>query len=160
MIQRLQSVYLVAIILIAIMVSTGSLLSGIESTAGLVKQYDLSLIYFKVYENGVQVTSEIQYGLILILALVIGWTLNVLLAYKNRSKQIKLAKWNFLFMIMLIVALFAKAILYIPGFTFSTQNMQSVFGVALLIFMMYLNMRALLLIKRDEELVKSADRIR
>ncbi|MFN5919762.1 MAG: hypothetical protein ACK45I_00525, partial [Bacteroidota bacterium] len=60
----------------------------------------------------------------------------------------------------LIAALFVKAVMDIPGFTFAGQSMQSVFALALLFFTAYLNMRAIMLIKKDEELVRSADRIR
>jgi uncharacterized membrane protein len=58
------------------------------------------------------------------------------------------------------VVLFIKAFTTIPNFAFNTLSMQSTFGLALLFFMLYLNLRALLLIRKDEELVKSADRIR
>lgn len=160
MLQRLQTVYLFAIVALGIIVSTGTLLSGTVSTEGLVTQYELSLIYFKVKENGVLQSSEIQYGLILILSILIAWTLNVIFNYKNRVKQIKLAKWNYLFIAMLLSAAIAKAVLYIPDFQFGSQPMNSTFGLALIIFMAYLNFRAIMLIKRDEELVKSADRIR
>jgi hypothetical protein len=160
MIQRLQSVYLIAIMAIGILVSTGTLLTGTISTEGLVTEYELSLLYFKVKENGTLVSSEIQFVLISILALVIGWSMSVLLSFKNRAKQIKLAKWNYLFMVMLILALFAKAVMYIPNFQFGMLRVDSVFGIALLLFMIYLNFRTIMLIKRDEALIKSADRIR
>lgn len=160
MLQRLQTIYLFAIVALGIIVSTGTLLTGTVSTEGLVTQYELSLIYFKVKENGILQSSEIQYGLILILSAIIGWTLNVIFSYKNRVKQIKLAKWNYLFIAMLLTAVFAKAVMYIPDFNFGTQHMNSMFGIALIIFMAYLNFRATMLIKRDEELVRSADRIR
>jgi hypothetical protein len=160
MIQRLQTVYLFAIIALAIIISTGEVLSGLVSSEGVVKVYSLSLIYFKVYENGILVSSEIQYLLILIVSLIIGWTLNVVMNYKNRIKQIKLAKINFVFLIMLLLAIFAKAILSIPEFEFASQNMKSTFAIALILFMCYLNFRAIMLIKHDENLVKSADRLR
>jgi hypothetical protein len=86
--------------------------------------------------------------------------MSVLLSFKNRAKQIKLAKWNYLFMVMLILALFAKAVMYIPNFQFGMLRVDSVFGIALLLFMIYLNFRTIMLIKRDEALIKSADRIR
>jgi hypothetical protein len=160
MIQRLQTVYFIAIILICLLISTGTLLSGSLSTEGLVTYYQLNLIYFKVFENGTLVSSEIQYFLIFLLSAIIGWTLNIMFSFKDRSKQIKLAKWNYLFILLLIVALFTKAVMDIPGFAFAVQRMDSVFGLALLFFIGYLNFRAIMLIKKDDALVKSADRIR
>jgi membrane-associated HD superfamily phosphohydrolase len=113
-----------------------------------------------VFENGTLVSSEIQYVLIFLLSAIIGWTLNIMFSFKDRSKQIKLAKWNYLFILLLIVALFTKAVMDIPGFAFAVQRMDSVFGLALLFFIGYLNFRAIMLIKKDDALVKSADRIR
>jgi uncharacterized membrane protein len=59
-----------------------------------------------------------------------------------------------------LTATFSTAALKIPGFNMSSLSFASTFGIALMIFMFYLNWRAIMLIKRDEELVKSADRIR
>ena len=160
MLQRLQTVYLLAIIGISLMLSTGTLITSIQSVEGKVTQYTLGFIYFKMYENGILISSSIQYHLIGLLALVSGWTLNIIFAYKNRVRQLKLAKLNFIFIGSLIAALFVKAVMDIPGFTFAGQSMQSVFALALLFFTAYLNMRAIMLIKKDEELVRSADRIR
>jgi RsiW-degrading membrane proteinase PrsW (M82 family) len=142
------------------MLSTGTLITSLQSTEGIVTQYELSFIYFKIYENGTLISSTIQYASITMLALVIGWTLNIMFAYKNRQKQIKLGRINFIFIGGLIISLFTKATMDIPGFTFAGQSMQSVFGLSLLFFMAYLNFRAIMLIKKDEELVRSADRIR
>ncbi len=160
MIQRIQTVYFIAIIIICAMACGGSLINVHQMQEGLVKDYILNLVYLRYYENGVLTTSSIQYELIALTSLVIGWTLNIILGYKNRKRQMAHAKLNFVFIAVLVVGLFAKAFTAIPEFAFATLSMQSTFGLALLFFMLYLNLRGLLLIRKDEELVKSADRLR
>ncbi len=160
MIQRIQTVYFIAIILIAAVSCGGALINSHQMTAGLVTDYIINGIYFKKYENGVIVSSEIQYINIALISLVIGWTLNIILGFKNRVKQMRDTKINFVFIAALIIAINVKAFVSIPEFDFSSLTVKSVMGMALLIFMLYLNLRALLLIRRDENLVRSADRIR
>lgn len=160
MIQRIQTIYFIAIIAIAAVSCGGELISSHQMLPGLVKDYTLNSVYFNVYENGKLLSSEIQYVLILLVSLIIGWTINIILGYKSRVKQIRNTKINFAFIGLYIIVLFVTAFTKIPDFNFAGISMKSAFGIALLIFMIYLNLRALLLIKKDEELVKSADRIR
>ena len=173
MIQRIQTVYLIAIIVLTSVMCSGSLLSLKQSnpTNG-VDEYDLNIFYFKVTEvqksmTGGQATQTsviksitMQYGLIAIAAILIGLTISIIFSYKNREKQMKLTRLNFLVMAMLYSAVFAKAINYITGFEFSKLMPYSTLGIMLMIFNFYLNWRVLRLIKKDDDLVKSADRIR
>jgi hypothetical protein len=160
MIQRLQTVYFLAIIIICAVSCGGELLSSHQMIPGTVTDYTLNAIYLKTYTNGILVSSEIQYLLIIAVALVIGWTINVIMSYKDRKRQMMLTKINFVMIALLIISLFATAYVKIPEFNVSLMSMKSAFGIALLIFMIYLNLRALMLIRKDEELVRSADRIR
>lgn len=160
MIQRIQTIYFIAIILICAMACGGSLINVHQMAPEMVNDYILNLIYLRSYENGVLMASSIQYELIFMVSLVIGWTINIILGFKNRKRQMRHTQLNFVFIAGLIVVLFVKAFTIIPDFAFATLSMQSTFGLALLFFMLYLNLRALLLIRKDENLVKSADRIR
>lgn len=160
MIQRLQTVYFIAIIIIAAVSCSGQLITSHQMLPGLVKDYTLNSIYFNVYENGSLVSSQIQYLLILLTSVLIGWTINIILTYKNRVKQIRYTKINFVIIAVYILGLFTRAFMLIPDFNFGGLSLKSTFGVALLIFMLYLNMRALMLIKKDEDLVRSVDRLR
>lgn len=160
MIQRLQTVYFIAIILIAAMACGGSLINVHQMSEGMVKDYILNMIYLRSYENGVLISQTIMWELIVLISVTIGWTINIILGFKNRSRQILHTKINFLIIMLLIIALFVKAFTAIPEFSFGTLTMQSTFGLALVFFMLYLNLRALLLIRKDDNLVKSADRIR
>ncbi len=160
MIQRIQTIYLIAIIVLIAMMCNGSLIS-IQNTNenGTIDTYNLNIFYFNTIESNVA-KSEIQYGLIAIAAALVAFTLFIIFSFKNRAKQKKLVRINFLFMLILISALFSKAVMYIPGFTITKMLPYSTFGVMMLLFIVYLNWRTLMLIKRDEEILKSADRIR
>lgn len=160
MIQRLQTVYFIAIILIAAMTCGGTLINFHQMSEGMVKDYILNMIYLRSFENGVLVSQSIMWELIVLVSVTIGWTINIILGFKNRSRQILHTKINFLVIMLLIIALFVKAYTAIPDFSFGTLSMTSTFGLALMFFMLYLNLRALLLIRKDDNLVKSADRIR
>ena len=70
------------------------------------------------------------------------------------------AKLNFVVIGMYLSAVLAKAFTQIPNFTFANMTLKASIGLALIIFMLYLNLRALLLMRKDDELVKSADRLR
>lgn len=160
MIQRLQSIYLIAIILICAILCTGSVINMQTAMNGVNRDYVMNFMYYRIYENGILIESHLQFALILITALLIGWTLKVIFDYKDLKRQLRNAKINYIFMGLLIAGTFSSASLLIPGFNLSTLNFSSVFGIALMIFMLYLNLRAIMLIKRDDNLLKSADRIR
>lgn len=175
MIQRIQTLYFLAIIVLAVVTCTGVIIdyhtqvktvteqgSVTDSTAVGAKAvvYTLNGLYFKTYENGVEKNSEIQYGLILIVSIIVGWTLNIILGYKNRKKQMLHTKINFALIGMYLLAVLGKAFTQIPDFNFAGMTLKASIGMAFIIFMLYLNMRAFLLIRKDEELVKSADRLR
>lgn len=166
MIQRLQTVYLIAIIMISAIVCGGQLIDSRQvafdtaTQSNVANDYILNALYFKTYQNGNLVSSEVQYVLILLLSLVMGWTLNIILGFKNRKRQIMHTRINFIFIGAFIAAVFIKAFMLIPGFNFSAMSVKATIGLALLFFMLYLNLRAMLLIRKDENLVRSADRIR
>lgn len=175
MIQRIQTVYLFAIIVLALITCTGQIIdfhsnfptneagvAAADSTTitGQVEGYTLNAIYFNHYVNGTLQNSDIQFGLILLVSAIIGWTLNIILGYKNRKRQMLHAKINFVIIAMYLAAVLAKAFTQIPNFTFANMTLKASVGLALIIFMFYLNLRALLLMRKDDELVKSADRLR
>lgn len=171
MIQRLQSLYLFAIIILALITCTGQvidfreqLLSGVRNPDGTAEGgsqvYTLNAVYLNKYMNGNLQNSEIQFALIVLVAVVIGWTLNVILGFKDRKKQMRHAKLNFIVIGVYLAAVIVTAYVKIPNFTFVGMTIKASIGMALIVFMLYLNLRAFLLIRKDDDLVKSADRIR
>lgn len=172
MIQRIQTVYLFAIIILALITCSGQIIDfqdripGQTETQGTAIAYQLNAVFFNTYQNvntyqnGSLVNSEIQYGLIILVSLIVGWTLNIILKFKNRKRQLLLTKINFIIIGSYLAAVLAKAFTQIPNFTFANMTLKASIGLALIFFMLYLNLRALLLIRKDEELVKSVDRLR
>lgn len=160
MLQRLQTIYFIAIILICSVLFGGSIINVHSDINGKSIDYTLNLLYFNTYENSSLVSSSIQYELIALAALVIVWVVKVIRSYNDRMQQIQHAKKTYLFLLILGIAVFAKAAMKIPGFNMSGLNSSSIFGLALFLFTFYLNWRAISMIKRDEEAVRSADRLR
>ena len=100
MIQRIQTVYFFAIIVLALITCTGKIIdfqssfptneAGVvaaDSTSidGQAVGYTLNAIYFNHYVNGTLKSSEIQYGLIILVSIIIGWTLNIIFSFKYRN---------------------------------------------------------------------------
>lgn len=160
MIQRLQSVFLGLIILITATLCGISILHlSYGSEAGSV-EYLMNFFYFRRMDNGVLTESHLQWELILLAALVIGLSLYILLDYKNRVRQIRFTWVNLALILALVIAFIVKAYQFVPDFQSDRLMLPSVFGIALLLFPIYLNVRVYYLVKRDEDLVRSADRIR
>ncbi len=161
MLQRIQTIYFIAIIIITATLCTGSIIKITETTPlGVTNEYNLNLFYFTALENGNVTANEMQFTLIAIAAIIIGLTALIIFTFKDRPKQMKLAKVNYLMMLLLLLAVFTKAMIYIPMFSFGKIFPYSAFGLVLIVFLFYLNWRAIRLVRKDDELVKSADRIR
>lgn len=161
MIQRIQSVFLALIMgIVALLCGTTVLHLVYVEPESKTTEYLLNLFYFNKLENGVLVESKLQIGLIIIASMVIGLSLYVLLNFKNRVKQMTFTWLNMLAIISLLTAFAVKAVLFVPNFSSDKLMMGSILGIALFLFMVYLNIRVYYLIKKDEELVRSADRIR
>lgn len=161
MIQRIQSVFLLLIIiLIATLCGISILHLVYVEPESKTTEYILNLFYFNKFENGLLIESNLQYDLILISSLIIGLSIYVLMNFKNRIKQMSFTQINLLAIIGLIVAFAVKAYLFIPNFSSDKMMLSSIFGIAIFLFIVYLNVRVYVLIKKDEDLVRSADRIR
>lgn len=160
MIQRIQTIYLLAIVIIISTLCGVNIIHATITSANGSTEYLLNLFYFTVKQNTAVTETHLQWGLILIAAIIIGLSVLAIMSFKDRAKQMLYCKINFLAMIALIAAITAKTYSYIPGFSFSMLMLPSIFSLSFLIFMLYLNWRALALIQKDDELIKSADRIR
>ncbi|GAB1447546.1 MAG: DUF4293 domain-containing protein [Bacteroidetes bacterium] len=161
MIQRLQTVYLGMIVVILVLLCTMEIIDYMPVvTDGTGLQYKLNLFYFNKFEKGVLVESKLQIGLIILTSIAIGLSSFVIGMFKDRKKQIKFAWINMGVLVALVVAFLVKAMLYIGDFQSENMRLLSIIGLSILFFTLYLNLRSIMLIKRDEELVRSADRIR
>jgi hypothetical protein len=160
MIQRLQTLYFAAIIIICASLCSGAIIKVVQPLSdGSQGSYSLNVFYYTTNEYN-QPTSNLQIELIALASIIIGLATVCIFSYKDRMKQIKLAKTNYLMFTLLILAVYGKAAMLIPDFSLAKVFPYSMFGLVMMLFMFYLNWRAIRLIKKDEDLVKSADRIR
>ena len=160
MIQRIQTLYLLGIVLIIVTLCFGSTFEQWSSSQPS-QLYSLNLSMLRIFDtNHVLINSEIQWLTLAPAALFIIFILYLILSFKNRAKQITLCKWNFALFLLLYALAVSNGFRSIPGFSLAYAIRGSLFGTILFVFLYYLNFRALMMIRRDVELVKSADRIR
>jgi len=161
MIQRIQSVFLALIVIILASLCGFSIIHLIDVEPNAkTTEYVLSLFYFNKLENGLLVDSQLQIILILLVSIIIGLSIFILMNYKNRLIQMKFTLFNMVAILSLLAAFTVKAYHFIPNFNAEKLLLPSIIGMALFLFVAYLNLRVFFLIKKDDELVKSADRIR
>lgn len=161
MIQRIQSVFLgMIVVIIACLCGIDVLHLVYVEPDSKTTEYVLNLFYFNKLENGVLLESHLQYGLILIASIVISLSIFILLNYKNRVKQMQFTMINMVALLALVAAFATKAYLFIPSFSSEKMMASSILGITLFLFVLYLNIRVFYLIKKDEDLVRSADRLR
>lgn len=155
MIQRIQTVYLFLVVvftLLFLFLPIGAL--DIAGTIHQIKTWGIfpqpetdSLDY-----NGLLGTVSLISAIVVILLSVF-----TTLQYKNRQKQIKLGKLNILLNVLLVVAVF----FYLDSIRAGFEQVFS-FGIGVLfpLLSMILILMANRAIKKDEDLVRSADRLR
>ena len=144
MIQRVQSIYLIL--------------------AALISSVCVFLVDFCCLENGgsFQVTNTFYDARLLIKSIGIAFFVSVLLSlisllgYKNRKKQFVLGRINILVNFYLLGVLLSQS-LKLPGETFVSEKGIGVFLPLLVVVFLAMANKA---IKRDEDLVKSVDRLR
>jgi len=155
MLQRIQTVYLFLVLvftLLFLFFPLGSLEVG--ATLFVIKTWGVSPESEQILGD----YNKLLGMLSLILAFIVMiLTVYITLQYKNRLLQIKLGKINILVHMILIVAAF----FYLDSIKQGLEDFFS-YGVAIIfpLLSMILILMANRAIKRDEELVRSADRLR
>jgi len=162
MIQRLQSIYLFIIVICQALLFATALatFSSYESS------FNLSLMGFYKLSSAGQELLINSYALIALNIVVILYTLFIIFSFKNRKNQIKLVAFNFLLLCGFVVVMFytfdnAKSFLD-RMFSAQEAELSTTYGIGMILPLLSLvfNFMAIKGIRKDEELVKSADRIR
>lgn len=155
MIQRIQTLYLLAIVILSGFVIFFPLADLVN-----VKDHLLYLVDFRGISL-IQPTGNILksplWGVSTFAAVVPVITLITIFSYKNRKKQIRLSVINMLFMILFYVSLFIY--LFMANNSLNTEWHLKLVSVFPLVNMI-LNYLAIGAIGKDENLVKSLDRLR
>jgi hypothetical protein len=118
MIQRIQTVYLLGICAILCVLSFGQVLDQWTLNGDVMTHYSLNLRAFYVFDQNANIiqteTQWLTFGATLLL---IAYNLFILFSFKNRSKQIKLCKYNFVLILLLVALTFSNAYRVIPAFS-------------------------------------------
>lgn len=157
MLQRIQTVFLALVVIVGVLASFFSILSftGYETT------YVMNLYKTVAADDATNVVAKnmgvgVLQGVVQVLALVI------IFLFKNRQLQMKLAKLN----ILLIALQIAAIVVYIDtvksaiGATSEDIVVNFKFGAAIPLLSLVLTYLAIHFIKKDDKLVRSADRLR
>ena len=150
MVQRIQSVYLAGTVLIQLLISQFSFLAFTQNNIAY------SLTAFGVVDNkGVGVEQDYKQLFIIVLACVFG--IVSILLFKNRKLQIKLTK---LIGFICIAQLSFAAISFYRLNEANVQSLSIGIGTILIPVCAVLSILARVAIKKDDNLIKSVDRIR
>ncbi len=155
MLQRIQSVYLLLVFVFAILFAVLPVAEFVTDTA----VYSLRLMRYRVFFDQLAFSANWQ-GIVLIVFWVAILVFSVLMTFyfKKRLLQIKLGKLNILLHVCLIMLTFffldaLRNQVDVIGFNYGAGV---IFPVISLLFILM----AIKAIKKDEELVRSADRFR
>jgi hypothetical protein len=164
MIQRIQSIYLLAIVLISVLlfflpISTKIIPADVSKNIPKIISYKVDLSGIEKYENATLISSTKNY-ILCILNIATGVLAAVIIfLYKKRRVQIKFSRLG-----ILIVTAFIAVDFYFSdslgkeyGPDISTIYLSGSYFPVIQIILLILAIRA---IKKDDELVRSADRIR
>lgn len=154
MIQRIQTLFLLAV---AISVT---FLMFIPIANVVVEQNIWQLSAFQFNDAAGNSLGFVPIGIVAILVILVA--LISIFLYKNRGLQIKLSKLNLLLISILLVGcvFFSEIIIDKDDLVFSTATVNYQFAVALPIIALIFNYLAIHFIKKDDKLVRSADRLR
>jgi uncharacterized membrane protein YfcA len=151
MIQRIQSVYL--FLAAAITLALFALPLFHLSAAGQV--VTIYGCHVKPTIDGI--STHIMVPVAIILSLSVLFSLYAIFLFKNRKKQILVIRINYL---IIIAATASVIIMALRLSHLLQQSLKPSFGIILPLVVLILLNRAINGIKKDEELVKSADRLR
>jgi amino acid transporter len=161
MIQRLQSLYLFAISLLSIvMLATNmEMINGNGSSTDLIKKYSIGAIS-NAYTYTAESTANIpDYMRIVCFCLMGIYAFIILLLFKNLKQQFKFARLNYVLTMLSILAIYSsiyKATIGLNGNSEQNYTLALFLPLLALVF----NFLACRGIKRDIDLIGSADRLR
>ena len=156
MLQRIQTIFLLIVVVTSIVMFFVPLISFIS---------DLLYLKLYIYEfQNLTPDSDVQFGFSTVLPLtlinvgVLALSLVAIFRYKNRISQVKLVRFTLLLSMLLIVGVF---VLY-PNIVMKTSEAVSEFEIGAYIpiinlLFLFLANRSIL---KDEKLVRSVDRLR
>lgn len=161
MIQRIQSLYLLisTILMVLTIFFPFVVLSTIQGTA----QFSAFALQFAETASSEYSTSNILYSLGISIVLTAILSFVIIFLYKKRKVQIKLARYSFILKLA-IIAVVAYDTYVIRGILFDMAltdvTIQPGISLLFVLIAMVFDWLAVKVIRKDEDLVRSIDRIR
>lgn len=161
MIQRIQHLYFALIALVGIWFST-TVLMEFPSAKDAIDSIEIRATGIKMYQNGTQTILSESNMLMILLLLLITNSIYIIFLYKNRNRQSRLGLLNYFIIAGFMISLFYMLSSQINFSRFSLSELKgnSILTCIFSFLILVLNYLALKGIARDEDLVRSADRIR
>ena len=156
MIQRIQSLFITLVIIIGVVSSFLPVISFSGETGNFIMKHYKTVAasdgHILIKNMGIGVLQ----GLVLIAAIM------MLLLYKNRSTQIKLGKLNLLLIALEIAAIVMYSDAAKLAISANPENVaiQFQWGASIPVLSLVLTYLSIRFIKKDDDLVRSADRLR
>lgn len=154
MIQRIQSVYLLLTTLLSVLFLNGNIINFIGSTSPV----SLAFNGVRMYSGGEEpeiIMTVMPFSILIMLIPLVAVV--AIFLYKNRKVQMKMV----VALMLLIIAVIALAVYYVYS-VINTYDSELMFGYKLIlpVLMLIFSILAYRRIKKDEELVRSYDRLR
>lgn len=160
MIQRIQSVYLLFVAVIGILLYGFPVVSLVPSQAGASPAiYHISALQVESLVNGTSVLYVRYWPTLILNAIIIAFTIFTILQYKKRSFQIKCAN-GLMLMVLVLLVLFALDIERLRSGAAASHMIAYNVYTALPVIQVILVRMAIGGIRKDEALIRSADRLR
>ena len=155
MIQRIQSVYLSIIVLISILLIKGSILVFSEKTGSIIILTFNGILRNNAGQGFELIEKLLPLSILIILIVIVS--LITIFVFKNRKIQLKVAMFLMILCTLLVIAFIHGSIIIISKFGASiTPGIKMILPLVILI----LSVLAYLGIRKDDQLVKSYDRLR
>ena len=155
MIQRVQSVYLFLTTVISVLFMTGNILKYTDRSGQVINITAIGLL--RVSDGSPSAYAGRFIPLLLLTVMIAGVSLLTIFLYKNRSLQLKLTISLLILamLVMILTGMYSVQLIGIPG-TEISLGIKMILPVLMLIFL-YLAYRG---IKKDDDIIKSYDRLR
>jgi glucan phosphoethanolaminetransferase (alkaline phosphatase superfamily) len=152
MIQRIQTVFFALVVIFQILFALSNIAYFIQSD---------ETIYYTLYKvvnaNGEVLKTQLLGGILNGISILL--TVVIIFMYKKRSVQVKLGQLNLLLLASVIAVVFFDLDAYAKTFGENTEPNYSFFMILPLLSLIA-NYLGIHFVKKDEELVRAADRLR
>ncbi len=158
MIQRPQTLYFLAIVAISLMLLFSDTVFFIAENTSTQEKYNVEYDETEIIAKDGTI-KESNTWLIYFIGAISLLSLAALLVFKNRKMQVLLSSFNFLIILGLIVMMYMYS-LHMNYFEGQDSQANYTFSALLPLAILFFNFLALRGVRKDEQLIRSMDRLR